>query len=96
MGEWKCVGPEGCCASQGLAGEAGFALVGSLSLAVQHQDKRTWALSVTQLQHVFSSQHGAALAVGGCLVTAGCNAIPYLFDLMVQRRVCYELVIKFL
>jgi len=31
MGKWKCVGPEGCCASWGLAGEADFVLVGSLS-----------------------------------------------------------------
>lgn len=39
---------------------------------------------------------GAAQAAGGRAVTAGCSAIPYLFDLVVQRRVCYELVIKFL
>lgn len=65
-------------------------------MAVQHQDKHMWVLSTMQLQHVFPSQHGAVLAAGGCLVAAGCNAVPYLFDLMVQRRMCYELVIKFL
>lgn len=52
-----------------------------------------WVLSIMQPQHVFPSQQGAA---GGRALTAGCTAIPYLFDLVVQRRVCYELVIKFL
>lgn len=46
--------------------------------------------------HVLSAQQGAAQAAGGRAVTAGCAAIPHLFDLRVQRRVCYELVIKFL
>lgn len=85
MGKWRCVGPEGCSASQGSAGEAVFALVDSSSWSgCTTSGQANVGPPITWLQHVFPSHHGAVIAAGGCLVTADCNAIPYLFDLMVQ------------
>lgn len=39
---------------------------------------------------------GFIFGVGQCLVTVWRGAIPYLFDLLAQRRVCCERAIKLL